>query len=844
MYTRAATDLSRPNPVARLLAWIGPRELTLWLLLLTALSIFASGLVELVADLELAFVLLVVLVAMTTGWLLATPRLSGWLATLYGLVIGVVFTLVRVGRLGGEIFDIVRVVFVLVGQMFAWFWERLLFLASYSFETNEFGMTPVRIVEWASVPNAFGVVWEGVSAMVSRAYSWLTAIFAGNPTYDPVGSVLVWGFAVWICALWAGWWVGRKRQAIIGILPAGFLLSFLLAYTYTSSTVLLPFLGVLLVLIALSRHQLREVRWATADIDYSRDLWREVAMAATGIAVALMIASAILPSFSYRKLADWINEMTAPKVEEQEQSQELAKSFGVEQEPPAPAPARPAQLLRSTDLPRRHLIGSGPELSRMVAFIVTTGEIEPFRDDPSMDYRMMEIDIPRHYWRSLTYDHYFGRGWSTSDMEIAQYEAGALFVESEVPNTRLLRQRVQFIGELGGVVYVDGQFVSVDQNYEVAWRPPNEVFAVTTEERVYRADSLLPVYTVEGLQAAGTDYPDWLLDRYLQLPESTPERVRILARDLTATQPTPYDRAVAIESYLREFPYTLDVPRPTGVPDIADYFLFELKEGYCDYYATAMVVLARAAGLPARLVVGYANGQYDLGNGRYVVTEADAHAWVEIYFPGYGWIEFEPTAGRAAITRPRETEDIPDFPQDLEPLVPSSTSSSDKVTLSIGALLWLRIIIGIVAVAFFVLVATGIDSVLLLLRRSPIDMATVLYNRLRRVGRQLEVSTHMGDTPYEFGRAFVARFLEIADARHDEDLLPPAEDEIPVLIDLYVRAWYSPHTIERPERRAAVWAWWKLQWRSSLARLWRKQRAGRSSRSANAWPARAALPPQ
>lgn len=844
MYTRATTDHNHSNLVARLVAWIGPRELILWLLLLTALSIFASGLVELVAGLELAFVLLVVTVAMTTGWILGTLRISGWLATLYGLLIGVVFTLIRVGRLGDELFAIVRTLFILVGQMFAWLWERLLYLASYSFETGEFGMTPTRIVEWLSVPNAFGAVWSGVSTMVSRAYAWLAAIFAGNPTYDPVGSVLVWGFGVWICALWAGWWVNRKQHPIIGILPAGFLLSFLLAYTYTSSTVLLPFLGVLLVLIALSRHHARESRWAIADIDFSRDLWREVAMVASGISVALMLASAILPSFSYRKLADWINEMTAPKIEEQEQAQEIAKSLGVEQEPPPPAPARPAQLLRSTDLPRRHLIGSGPELSRMVAFLVTTGEIEPIRDDPSMDYRMMEIDIPRHYWRSLTYDYYFGQGWSTSDMEIAKYEAGELFVEPEVPNTRLLRQQVRIIGELGGVVYVDGQFVSVDKNFEVAWRPPNEVFAVTTEERLYRADSLLPVYTVEGLQAAGADYPDWLLERYLQLPESTPERVRTLARDLTATQPTPYDRAVAIERYLREFPYTLDVPRPIGKPDIADYFLFELQKGYCDYYATAMVVLARAAGLPARMVVGYANGRYDLGNGRYVVTEADAHAWVEIYFPGYGWIEFEPTAGIVAITRPRESTEIPDYLRpDWEPLVPPSTSSAG-VKPSASALLLLRVLIAIVAVVLFVLAVTGIDSVLLLLRRSPVDTATVLYNRLRRAGRQLEVSTHTGDTPYELGRVLTARFLEIAASRRDGDLLPPAEDEVPILIDLYVRAWYSPHAIEREERRAAVWAWWKLQWRFSLARLWRRQRAKRPSRSVVARPVSAALPPQ
>ena len=119
---------------------------------------------------------------------------------------------------------------------------------------------------------------------------------------------------------------------------------------------------------------------------------------------------------------------------------------------------------------------------------------------------------------------------------------------------------------------------------------------------------------------------------------------------------------------------------------------------------------------------------------------------------------------------------------------------------------------------------TGIDSLLLLLRRSPVDVATTLYNRLRRAGRQLQVATHTGDTPYEFGHALVARFLDITADRRGGDLLPPAEDEVPVLIDLYVRAWYSPHVIERAERRAAVWAWWKLQWRFSFARLWRRQR--------------------
>ena len=139
--------------------------------------------------------------------------------------------------------------------------------------------------------------------------------------------------------------------------------------------------------------------------------------------------------------------------------------------------------------------------------------------------------------------------------------------------------------------------------------------------------------------------------RYLALPPGVPDRVRALAIELTAPERTPYDRARAIESYLRTFPYTLDVPRPPVGRDVVDYFLFDLKKGYCDYYASSMVVLARAAGIPARLVIGYANGTYNLNSKRFVVTEADAHSWVEVYFPGIGWVTFEPTSGRPPLNR-------------------------------------------------------------------------------------------------------------------------------------------------------------------------------------------------
>jgi transglutaminase-like putative cysteine protease len=157
--------------------------------------------------------------------------------------------------------------------------------------------------------------------------------------------------------------------------------------------------------------------------------------------------------------------------------------------------------------------------------------------------------------------------------------------------------------------------------------------------------------TMEDLQAAGTNYPDWI-NAYIGLPDTgyrSPQviaKIRQLALDVTqqANAVTPYDKAVAIESYLRSnYTYSLTVHTPLG-RDPLDYFLFDSKKGYCEYYASAMGDMLRSLGIPTRLVSGFGPGQFDSTINSYVVRGEDAHTWVESYFPSYGWIPFEPTA--------------------------------------------------------------------------------------------------------------------------------------------------------------------------------------------------------
>ena len=262
-------------------------------------------------------------------------------------------------------------------------------------------------------------------------------------------------------------------------------------------------------------------------------------------------------------------------------------------------------------------------------------------------------DPASYYWKSVTYDVYTGHGWATSATQEARVSTGQKLFRSLPGQTQTLHQSFQLVQPADGQIYAAGSLMRLDRPSTAAWRTPGEdLFGVSAEGINYQLDSAWPVYSIEDLRGDAQTLPDDVRGRYLQLPDGIPTEVLALARDLTASQATEYDQAKAIEAYLRTLPYSLDVPQPPVSGDIVDVFLFQLKTGYCDYYASAMVVLARAVGIPARIAVGYATGEAtQVGPGRisYLVTAAEAHTWVEIYFAGVGWVPFEPTAGRPPL---------------------------------------------------------------------------------------------------------------------------------------------------------------------------------------------------
>jgi hypothetical protein len=177
----------------------------------------------------------------------------------------------------------------------------------------------------------------------------------------------------------------------------------------------------------------------------------------------------------------------------------------------------------------------------------------------------------------------------------------------------------------------------------------------------YDITAFVPDYTPEELRLVGDDYPGWVM-QYLQLPEGLPERIGVRAESVVsdsteapAGEATAYDAAKAIENYLRAFTPSFDVPDTPPGRDTVDYFLFDSQSGYFDYHASAMVVMLRTLGIPARLGVGFVVDEGDLnreGDG-YVVRDKNTYAWPEVYFPGRGWVIFNPSFDRPADLSPQ-----------------------------------------------------------------------------------------------------------------------------------------------------------------------------------------------
>src|SRR5215207_3871343 len=259
-------------------------------------------------------------------------------------------------------------------------------------------------------------------------------------------------------------------------------------------------------------------------------------------------------------------------------------------------------------------------------------------------------------YRGVAFDDYNGKGWEISTGEDAEEPTSdtmrfdtftAMNTEQGEGPSREVAQVFRIEKDSSNIIFGAYRPETVffpTSNIKIdpygSLRAPYQI----PEGSAYSVISNVPNASPDQLRSAGTVYPGEIADRYTQLPPTGLERTRELASRLTEDATNPYDAVLKMNQYLKEtYPYDLSIPPQREEMDAVEYFLFEQKRGYCEQFSSSLAVMARSLGIPARVATGYAPGDYNPFTGLYDVRASDAHAWVEVYFPQYGWTTFDPT---------------------------------------------------------------------------------------------------------------------------------------------------------------------------------------------------------
>jgi transglutaminase-like putative cysteine protease len=600
-----------------LLRWLGgsARPVLGWWVLLTvaalttvpAVVVFASRWLptgRFAASLSLLGPLAVLLL-----WLL-----SGWRARANGHA-----SIVRIA--------IISIIYLIIG-VFAITLTLQPWLPSYATLQNAWQARDISLVgaeiaaNWGQLIGRFALWGEGVANAAAPRDSLVLAMMVGA--------------VVWLLAGITALLARTTRRGLVTALPVLWLSGLLLLYSPAERWVFVLALGLALLLhLQLSQQQF-VASWLRRRLDYNPSLFVEQSGLALA-SIALLLALAwLMPNLYIYELTARYYALISPMNDQVE--------AGVERLFPGLTGARLpwAGQTRAGGLPNQFLLGAGPEANERIVMHVRTNEPAPGFDAPPR----------RHNLRGVTYADYDGRGWDNPPVLTRTEHEPEVAWTSLLPGpTRgILLQSIN-LESASAILFGAGEPLAPSVAYAATLRTDGDLVALSSSARSYTIQSAIPALDEAALAAlpwwdAANPLPADLT-AHLALPASVPQRTRDLAADLVADAPAPYAAATAIEAYLRTFPYDLTVAAPPPeVVDVADYFLFDLQRGYCDYYATAFVVLARAVGLPTRFATGFAGGDWSPSARHWAIAEADAHSWPEVYFPTIGWVAFEPTAAQ------------------------------------------------------------------------------------------------------------------------------------------------------------------------------------------------------
>ncbi|HEX5840110.1 MAG TPA: transglutaminase-like domain-containing protein, partial [Anaerolineales bacterium] len=518
-------------------------------------------------------------------------------------------------------------------------------------------------LQWTLVIDQNASLEEQFLSVAGRLFFSASDFVARRPVEDPLFFVAVMSIAFWIISSLASFTLVRNQDYLGAVLPAAIGLIIIQNYDYAIPSRLwfLAFFG-FVALLLLGRLQFLQNKqsWRERRVflspDNSVDLTSSMAIAAGLIIVLAWTAPGSISSMK-SAVKSW-NRVTRPWHEFTEKMQNAVSALE------SPSGGRRGEFFGS-----QLALGRGFPLSDLVMFQVQAPEVP------------VDAKPPRYYWRGRTYDRFLNGQWYTTGTTREEYSPAV----TNPNNVAVLeKQPAHFVFNTG-----DAPFSLLYSPAQPIWiSRPGVTFTTPAEEgrdiiawhaypslrggETYQVDAVLNNPNQEQLQGAGTEYPEWVSQKYLQVPENFSPRIQELAREITQNAATPYDKAIAITSYLREnIVYAETIAEAPRNRDVLEWIIFDYKQAYCVYYASAEVLMLRSLGVPARMAVGFAQGERD--GDSYVVRRFNAHAWPEVYFPEIGWVEFEPTAGQAPLNRPLPPQDL----AGVNPLNPLNSLSQE-----------------------------------------------------------------------------------------------------------------------------------------------------------------------
>ncbi len=651
------------------------------------------------------------------------------------------------------------------------------------------GLLGIEVIVWVYAQIAQGATLnERILWLTGRVGAWFDEVGGGGVSNDPLVFALAMAGLAWLLGLITAWLVFRDRAPWLAIVFNG--LALLMNLSYASIT-LVGYVGWLAfgACLLLATHNLasRTELWRRAQLNVS---WRVVGNVLLGTAVAagglLSLAWALPTNVSNPEVAVEWNRVTSPW---QGFEGEFDRWFAA---------------LNGSSRDTRGL-SFGRTLAPRGAF--------DLGDTPVLE---VKADGPV-YLRAATADRYAGQAITSSDTTTTPVDAnGDLLTQDQIPQARgVLTAQIKVLASRTNVALAPDAPLRFNVPTEVDTRgDPNDLAAVRLDTPVqqnqdYTVVSALSTATMQELRAAGEDYPAWIRERYLQLPRTLPRRVVDLAHNATNGATAPFDKAASIEAFLRgdTFTYSTHVPPVPQDRDWVDYFLFDSQQGYCDYFATAMVVMLRAEGVPARVAAGFAPGEYDPNTGVSVVRENHAHSWVEAYFPRFGWITFEPSSIRAIPPRVDDASGVaaaPPPPTDTggniddlsaEELDELLNIRGDQTVVAPPTPFWLTLPgLALIAIGVLLVLAIVAAGALAVAWRRGLGRLTGYqrpYAELVKLGRWSgALRSRVSDTP-----------LEVADRMRRQ--VPRSHAAIEEVTDAYVEATYAG----RPPRADPRAAW-------------------------------------